>query len=181
MTLVFDTSILSCFARANRLQLLDQLTASNQRRVTTRAVIGEIENGIPIHQALVSVGEQGWLEHVPVDSLEELVHFAEFAKRLVDQKGRNIGEASALAWIKVNGGILLTDDQIAIQFAKEQEITTLRTLRLLCQSVCSKLLSQEEAATLVDELIVGGARFPCKGGAEFLSWANREGFFLQVQ
>ncbi|HUU00902.1 MAG TPA: hypothetical protein VM425_05605 [Myxococcota bacterium] len=174
---MFDTSVLSCFARADRLEVLDKLTASSVRRVTTRAIIDEIERGIPANPALISVGEQRWLEKVPVDSPEELGYFAEFARRLVDRKGRNVGEASALAWIKVHGGVLFSDDQYAIVIAKEQGITPQRTLRLLVKSVCDGLLRQEEAATLIDELIAGGAWFPCNGSAEFLSWANREGFF----
>ncbi len=68
MILVFDTSVLSCFARAGRLDLLDRLTGTSKRRVTTRAVIDEIERGISDHPCLVSVGEQRWLETVGWES-----------------------------------------------------------------------------------------------------------------
>ena len=181
MILMFETSVLSCFARADRLDLLAKLTSDSTRRVTTQAVIEEIEKGIPIYPKLVLISQQRWLEKVSVDGLEELAHFAEFSRRLVDQNGRNVGEASALAWIMVNAGVLISDDQDAIQITNEKCIETMRTLRLLGRSVCKGLLTKEDAATLVDELISGGARFPCKGGAEFMSWANREGLFDPVE
>ncbi len=43
--LVFDSAPLSCFARAKRLTTLEQLTDGDER-VTTRAVIDEIRNGV---------------------------------------------------------------------------------------------------------------------------------------
>ena len=93
----------------------------------------------------------------------------------MDSEGRNKGEASALAWIAVNGGVLLSDDQAAIQFAAERKMKRKRTLKLICDEVRQGVLRQEEAAILVDDLIAGGARFPCSGGSEFISWANRVG------
>jgi len=98
-----------------------------------------------------------------------------FSKRLVDRKNRNLGEASALAWAKARGGVIFSDDQTAIVLAKEQGIRTLRTLVLIVDGVRRGLLSQNQAGLLVDELIGGGARFPCKGGSAFLQWANCEG------
>jgi hypothetical protein len=49
--LVFDRAPLSAFARARRLALLDQLTAGDER-VTTRAVLEEIRDGVPEHSEL---------------------------------------------------------------------------------------------------------------------------------
>ena len=43
-TLVFDSSVLSCFARAGRLELLHQI-AAERRRVVTRDVVVELEEG----------------------------------------------------------------------------------------------------------------------------------------
>jgi len=177
MTLVFDTSVLSCFARAERLHLLDRLTNGRGRRVATRAVIDEIGNGIPLHPNLAEVARTSWLEQVSADGLDELKYFAKFSRRLVDQKNQNVGEASALAWTKVHMGVFLSDDQTAIDLAKEERIKCERTLRLIVNGVQQGRLYKNEVATLVDELISGGARFPCKGGSEFLSWANLQGFF----
>lgn len=177
MNLVFDTCVLSCFARAGRLATLDLLTEGKGRRVTTRAVLDELRRGATDHSELAAVEDQHWLYKVAVDGLQELQYFAEYARRLVDHRNRNVGEASALAWIRVHGGIFLTDDQTAIAIAKENKVKTLRTLSLIASGVCTKLLSEEQSSTLVDELLAGGAHFPCKGGAEFLSWANREGLF----
>jgi predicted nucleic acid-binding protein len=142
MTLVFDTSVLSCFSRVDKLQVLELLTKNKGRRVTTHAVFDELRQGIPTHSKLALVEEQQWLAPVAVDGLEELKLFAEFARRLVDRKNRNVGEASALAWVKVHGGIFLCDDQTALVIAKEQGIESLRTLALVANGVCRGLFDR---------------------------------------
>jgi len=180
MNLVFDTSILSCFSRANDLEQLELLTGYADRRVTTRAVIDELRQGMSDYPKLAMVEEQSWLQHVSVDGLDELRLFAEFSRRLVDSKNRNIGEASALAWAKKHDGTFLSDDQTAIVLAKEKGIEYRRTLALVADGVCRKTISQTEAGALVDELIDGGAHFPCRGGSEFLAWANIRGLFDRI-
>lgn len=175
MTLIFDTSVLSCFSRADKLQVLDLLTRGEGRRVTTHAVLHELRQGIPTHPKLALAEEQRWIAPVAVDGLEELKRFAEFSRRLVDHQNRNVGEASALAWAKVHGCVFLSDDQTALLIADEYNIRRRRTLAIIANGVRSNLLSQPEAGALVDDLIGGGAHFPCRGGSEFLSWANREG------
>jgi predicted nucleic acid-binding protein len=175
MTLVFDTSVLSCFARASRLPLLNQLTSMNRRRVTTREVLQEAEEGIRAYHELAAIKEQRWLKEVTVSKPKEIRYLAEFSRRLVDRKNRNLGEASALAWAKAHGAVIFSDDQTAIVLAREQGMHTLRTLVLIVDGVRRGLLGQNQAGLLVDELIGGGARFPCKGGSAFLQWANCEG------
>jgi len=77
--------------------------------------------------------------------------------------------------VKAHGGVLLADDQTAAVFAREQGIPLKRSLALISDGIRSGLLGQRDAGILVDELIAGGARFPCKGGSAFLQWANSEG------
>jgi hypothetical protein len=57
---VFDSAPLSCFARARQLPMLDRLTAGNDR-VTTRAVIHEIRNGVGAFPELQDVLDLEWL------------------------------------------------------------------------------------------------------------------------
>lgn len=93
--LVFDAFPLSQFARAGRLDTLERLTAGHGR-IVTRAVLDEIRNGVAKYETLAAM-KLPWLEHVAVDSLEELRAFAIYAARLGSGE-RNVGEATTLAW-----------------------------------------------------------------------------------
>jgi predicted nucleic acid-binding protein len=175
MKLVFDSSVLSCFARADLLDLLEQLTRKHERLVP-RAVLGEIKNGVAKYPQLEAIEECTWLKVVAVDSLEELVAFAEYARRL-DAGLRNIGESSVLAWAEVHGGVALIDDQDAVQCAKERSVRVSRTLAIVATGLATKLLDEARAADVVQALIErGGARFPCDGSG-FVTWVRTSGFF----
>ena len=104
---VFDSAPLSCFARARQLPILDRLTAGNER-VTTRAVIDEIRNGVARFPELQDVLDLAWLRVESADSLDELRLFAKYAQRLGSDV-HDIGEASALAWAEAHGAIAFTD------------------------------------------------------------------------
>jgi predicted nucleic acid-binding protein len=171
--LVFDTSVLSAFARARRLELLDLLTAGH-RRVTTRAVIDELERGCPDHPELRDALAAPWIEEVPVETPGELRFFAEYSRRLVAGE-RNIGEASVLAWAEAHQAIAIVDDQAAVQCGRERGVEVRRTLALVARGVKRGVMEAAGACKLVDELVqTGGARFPCSGEG-FVGYARREG------
>ena len=52
-----------------------------------------------------------------------------------------------------------------------------RTLALVARGVRTRLLNEEEAERLVDDLIRGGGRYPVRGG-EFLAWARGRGLLF---
>lgn len=93
--LVFDTSCLSCFARAGRLETLQAIVAG-RRSVVPRAVLEELDAGVADHPALAEVRSAEWIEMVPVDGLSELRLFAEYVRQLGAGQ-RDVGESSALA------------------------------------------------------------------------------------
>jgi predicted nucleic acid-binding protein len=170
--LVFDSSPLSCFARSGHLVLLERLTVGHER-VTTRAVLNELESGCADFPRLQDALALPWLSPVPVDRLDELRLFAEYSRRLV-AGDRNVGEASVLAWAEANGGIALIDDQAAVQVGRERGVEVRRSLALIARGVRVRLMSKAEAAGLVDDLLRVGARFPCAGD-EFVAWAMAAG------
>jgi hypothetical protein len=90
----FDSSPLSCFAGSGRLALIEKLTAGYER-VTTRAVINELEQGCagfpPVRDALALP----WIKPVTVNGLDELRLFAEYSRRLVAGE-RNVGDSAEL-------------------------------------------------------------------------------------
>ena len=170
--LVFDSSVLSCFARAGRLDSLDALTAG-RRRVMTPAVIEELAQGTQEHPRLAKVQQIEWIETVRVDGLDELVAFSEYL-RFLGGGPRNVGEAATLAWAEVHCAVAVLDDQTAVQLGRQRGVTVKRTLSLIATGVERGLLSDYEAVALVEDLIGGGARFPCDG-REFITWCRAKG------
>lgn len=152
--------------------MLDRLTAGNER-VTTRAVIDEIRNGVGAFPELQDVIALPWLCVEPVDGLQELGMFAKYAQRL-GSGVHDIGEASVLAWAEAHGAIAFTDDEAAVQAGRDRGVEVRRTLALVARSIKHGVLSDTEADRLVDDLLRAGARFPF-GTGEFIGWARGNG------
>lgn len=171
--LVLDSSVLSAFARASRLAELDRLTAGHTR-VTTRAVLEELANGVSVHPLLAEVAQQPWLTTVAVDSLPELVVFTEYVRTL-GGSSRNVGEASVLAHAEVHRAVAFVDDQAAVGVGKNRGVLVRRTLAVIIEGIQRDLLDRDQASALVDDLVrLGGARMPCDG-AGFVAWAESRG------
>jgi predicted nucleic acid-binding protein len=171
--LCFDASVLSPFARAGLLPLLEKATAGGQR-VVTRAVLEEIKQGVEAgYPELGRVLRANWLEPVRVDSVRELVIFAELTLRF-GRTGRDIGEASTIAWAEANAGTVVADDQVAYNVCRERKVPVERSMRLLAGALRNAILSETDAAAAVDALVDRGARLPVASGAEFLSWYREE-------
>lgn len=171
MKLVFDTSVLSCFARAEVLDVLELATRGHERLVP-KAVLGEIRQGLADHPKLASILDAAWLQEVPVDALEELAAFAHYARRLT-AGDRNVVESSVLAKAEVGGATAVVDDQDAVQAAREEGVPVLRSLGIISSGLKRNLFDEPRAVAIVDALIkLGGARFPCDG-AGFVAWATR--------
>ena len=170
-----DSSVLSAFARAGRLDMLERLTAG-RRRVVTEAILGELDRGCADHPALADVRALLWLEVVTTGSPSELVVFNEYI-RILGSAGRNVGEASLLAWAEVTPGaaVAMDDDDAVSAARRRKQVVVFRTLSLLCNGLHGRLLTVDAARMLVDELVTaGGARFPCDGST-FVQWAERNG------
>lgn len=166
---VFDNAPLSCFARARQLPTLERLTAGNER-VTMRAVIDEIKNGIAAFPELQDVLSLAWLRVEPADSLDELRAFAKYSTRLGSDV-HDIGEASVLGWAEVHGAIAFTDDEAAVQAGRDEGVEVRRTLAVVARGIKLGVLSDVEADRLVDDLLRAGGRFPF-GAGEFIRWAR---------
>jgi predicted nucleic acid-binding protein len=173
MKLIFDTSVLSCFARAAHLDVLEAATRGHERLVP-RAVRDEIKLGTVDHPRLAAVLELEWLKEVPVDSLGELAAFVRYARHLSAGE-RNIGEASVLAWAEVHGATAVLDDQDAVQCAKASGVKVACSLSIVSTGLKENRIDMGRAQSIVDDLIeLGGARFPCDG-AGFAAWARENG------
>ena len=127
---------------------------------------------------LADIRGLSWIEIVPVDALAELVAFSDFV-RILGSRGRDIGEASILAWALISGGVAIVDDQAAVNAARANNVTVRRSLALIGDGVHKRVITLAEARSLVDDLAsAGGARLPCDG-AGFEVWAEANGFGLR--
>jgi len=152
--------------------MLDQLTAGAER-VTTRAVMDEIRNGVASYPELQDVLELSWLRIESADSLDELRLFAKFAQRLGTDV-HDVGEASVLAWAEAHGAIAFTDDEAAVQAGRDEGVEVRRTLAVVARGIKHGVLIDVQADRLVDDLLRGGGRFPF-GAGEFVRWAREQG------
>ena len=153
--------------------MLERLTGG-RRRVVTEAVLREIDRGCAEYPLLANVRALSWLEIVSPHSPSELAVFNEYIRTLGTDE-RNIGEASILAWAEATSSMVVMDDDDAVRAARKRKVVVLRTLTLLCNGMHGKLLTIDQACTLVDELVMaGGSRFPCDGSS-FVQWAERNG------
>jgi predicted nucleic acid-binding protein len=170
--LVFDSSPLNYFARSNQLAVLGKLVSTNSC-VITRAVEEELLRGGSKHAQLYQVPAQTWLTVVDDSSIEFLKLFSEYHGRL-GGGGRNIGEATVLAYAEVRGIAAVVDDRAGRRHGVERGVTVTGTLELLCSGIRSKLMEESEAVTVVDILRDHEAFLPCDGST-FLEWARAEG------
>lgn len=177
LAMAVDSSVLSPFARAGKLEVLHQLTAE-RRCVVPLAVLREIDAGVAEYPRLAEVRGTSWLEAVPTDSFDELrVTSLYLADLGTDDESRNVGEATTLAWAEVHGAVALVDDALAVAFGRKRGCTVVRTLRLITNALGA--LGDADASLLVDALVRdGGARFPCDG-AGFIAWAENQGLVVR--
>lgn len=179
LPVAIDSSVLSPFARADKLDVLQQLTAE-RRRVVHHAVLEEIDAGVAEYRRLADVRRCSWLEPVSTDNVDELRIAMQYLTDLgTDGDGRNVGEATTLAWAEVHGAVALVDDALAVAFGRKRGCTVVRTLRLITHALAEKTLAEADASQLVDALVrEGGARFPCDG-ASYLTWAENQGLLVR--
>jgi hypothetical protein len=97
-SLVFDTTALSHFARAGRMDEL-RMAVADDEPVLLAEVAAELARGIPGYPSLESAAAGSWLKQVELEELPELAAFARYKGELGGGPERNNGEAAALAWV----------------------------------------------------------------------------------
>lgn len=170
--LAFDSSPLNYFARSSQLPALGKLVEAETCFIT-RAVEDELLRGAPKHAQLYQVSAQPWLTVVEDSLIEFLKLFSEYHSRL-GGGGRNIGEATTLAYAELHGMTAFVDDRVGRRQGKERGVMVTGTLELICQGMRDNALEESEAKVIVDLLCDHEAFLPCDG-ATFLDWARAEG------
>ncbi|CAN5484912.1 hypothetical protein BH24ACT7_BH24ACT7_26380 [soil metagenome] len=171
--LVFDTSVLSHFARAGQLDTLRNVT-DGFRRVTPAEVMREVVAGISEHPGLASTVGVDWIDVVELELVSELVAFARYKTEFGGGPERNNGEAAVLAWASVHGGTVIVDDAVAARAARRGGISVHGTLWLVANGVRFGVLVRDDAEHIVDDLAATEMRLPVDGRG-FFAWAYETG------
>ncbi len=170
--IVFDTTCVSHFARAGRLDVLKSVT-DGWDRIIPNEVATEVQQGVEGHPALSSVFSQQWLRIVELD-MPEVVYAVTFKGELGGTPKAHLGECAVLAWVKARGGIAIVDDGAARALADHHEISVRGTLSLVVLGFKSGSLDRTTAESLVDELASTDMRLPVDGAGLF-AWAYEVG------
>ena len=175
-TFVFDTTALNHFAKAGRLPELKAIVADG-RSVAPVQVFTELAKAVIEYPALGVVSGQDWLESVELEEkLEEVIAFAEYKEDLGGGPEKNNGEAAALAWVSVNGGIAIIDEQAATGIGQRDGLVVCGSLWLIIRGYTNGILDRATAESIVDDLINTGMWLPVENGAGLFAWAYEEGF-----
>jgi predicted nucleic acid-binding protein len=140
-SLVFDTTALSHFARANRIDEL-QIAVAEDEPVLLAEVAAELVRGIPSYPSLGSAAAGGWLKQVELQELPELAAFARYKGELGGGPERNNGEAAVLAWVSVNGGIAIIDEVVARAIGNRERLQVHGSLWLLIRGFRTRTRSR---------------------------------------
>jgi predicted nucleic acid-binding protein len=168
--IVFDTTALSHFVRAERLDEL-RVAAGEDEPVLLAEVAAELERGVPAYPVLGRVAAAGWLKAAELEELPEVAAFAAFKAELGGGTERNIGEAAVLAWVSINGGIAIIDEEVGRRLGRRNNVRVHGSLWLLIRAFKEGILDRATTEGIVDDLIGTGMRLPVTGGAHLFEWA----------
>jgi predicted nucleic acid-binding protein len=163
---------LNHFARAGELEVLRDLVA-NFDCVTTKAVRGELRNGVAAYPDIQSALDLEWVTTVPCDELEELYLFGQYMNRL-GNLARNAGEASVLAWAEAHSTAAYVDDEVGCKVGRARGVRVHRTLQLVIEAYRAGKMDEARAQELIQVLADNDARFPQAARDDLFSWARSQ-------
>ena len=155
--IVFDTTILSNFARIGQCQWLERMYVD--RAWTTLMVVEEIQHGIEVgYSELTDVqralAPTGWLAvTAPENGEEQCIYVRQLA-------ALGSGEASCLAVARVRDMVLATDDRAARLHAAVDKVRLTGTLGILLRLVRTAQVPLERANRLLAEMRQRGYHSP---------------------
>lgn len=170
--LVFDTSPLCHFARENWLGVL-KAVVGERTAVIPDTVAHELRTGAMRDSRVQAVLDASWIEMRELRTDEEIAALAEFSGLLVRGE-RNWGEAGVLALASTLGAVAVVDDGAGCKAARNHGVTVRRTLALLFEAVRGELLTFALVKALVNDLVIGQYRLPCKAD-DLEQWAKDNG------
>lgn len=157
---IFDTTVLSNFAVAGRLDVLE--TRYRGAALTTIEVSDELRKGIKagykhlesVLQQIENINPEGWLCILSPESP------AEHRLRLEFDRSLDAGESSCLALAISRGLIFATDDLAARRLAGKSDVRLTGTLGILTALVRNETITLAEANTMLAAMIERHYRSP---------------------
>ena len=152
--IVFDTCVISNFALAGALGVLEGLYGSRGRAHVTDFVAAEIVRGIQSGharlEAIPKAGRAGWLKETGLRTGKERELFETLSVSL------GLGEASSIAIAKRRGYVLASDDRVARAEAGGLHIPVTGTLGILIKAVKSGICDLRTADSYLEKMIRAG-------------------------
>ncbi len=170
--LVFDTTVLTHFARAGRLNVLESITEGFER-LTPTEVFSEAQRGLAEHPAIGNLFAIRWITIVELDILET-VRAVAFKRELGGTEIEHLGECAVLAVAQARGSSAVIDDHGARSAGRRHGILVTPTLSLIARGIRDGLLDESDAADVVDALWETNMHLPVRGPG-YLMWAQSHG------
>ena len=162
--IVVDTTVLSNLARANRMDLLEELHV--QIAIPSQVheeVLRGIAAGYGFLEEADKTVETDWARLVMLEGERELTLF----RNLLEVVG--YGEAAGIAIAKERNLVFFSDDRKARRVAREQGVAVSGTLGMLKVLVEERRFSMEEVDVVLSKMIQGGYRSPIQSLKELLT------------
>ena len=169
--LVLDNTVLSHFARAGELELLEQLCAGYRCLIPVQ-VREELTNGLTEHPELSGPLTLSWTNDVELVGVAELARFASYHGLLAGPLLRDFGEAAVLGFVAINDGIALIDEEAARNIGLEDGLEVHGSLWLIFEGFRNGVIDEDTCRRLVDRLAATDMRLPTNGDGIF-AWAYR--------
>ena len=169
-SIVFDAIALIHFSRAGRLKEL-QVSSTEDEAILLAHVSKELEQGGPLLPNL-DPATVAWLKPADITEMTELAAFASYRTELGGPAERNNGEAAVLAWISVNGGTAILDEEVARNIGQDDGLAVHGSLWLIARSFNNGILDRATAEGTVSDLLTTGMRLPFKKGTDFIPWGQ---------
>jgi predicted nucleic acid-binding protein len=148
---IFDSSVLSAFCVVGRLDLL--ASRFSGRAHWTIEVYNEIDRGVADAPHLGDLLIARWLSE-PIRSLAVVeIERVRLALGGRPRNNRHRGEAATIVVAQANGYIAAIDDYDATLFARSVGLGTTTTIAILRDCVRNGLLTADDAAALLDDMI----------------------------
>jgi predicted nucleic acid-binding protein len=162
--IVFDTSVISNFALAGALGVLEGLYGSRGRAYVTDFVAAEIVRGIQSGharlEAIPKAGRAGWLKETGLRTGKEREQFETLSVSL------GLGEASSIAIAKRRGFRFAADDRVARAEATRIAVPVTGTLGILVKAVRAGVCDLEAAERYLEKMTKAGFFSPVRSVRE---------------
>jgi hypothetical protein len=147
---LLDAGLLSTFAAAEALDVLESRVQSSSHPLWTYEVRSELLRGATWSTHCVAVLQASWLGEPHEAQSDDLKHILRYRTALGGDHPSNLGEASSVYWAEQLNGRFATDDNAAYDWAKRKLGVgrVIDTVDILREAVAMDEISAERASII---------------------------------